>query len=184
VTDAAAPINRLRAIARRLVDRRDVDGAWFMTALLSYQAGARHGLSLDAAFGLTPESGARGWWTEELQLQRDVLLRAIACEYFGTLSHRAAAAEIMRQLGRYQAGRWRKHRDGLRPPAGATDLQLELFKLLKIDAAVSARTIERALRHEPPDFVAHEPASNAARNGEGSHEDSDLDETATAATNA
>ena len=51
MTDVAA-IDRLRSLVARLLEREDdADGAWFSTALLEYETGARFGVTFDQALG-------------------------------------------------------------------------------------------------------------------------------------
>lgn len=164
---AADSIDRLRSIAARLLEREDVAAAWFGAALQEYTAGAQHGLTLDQALGLRAGPGARPWWQLEALARRDEVLRAIAARHFPARSAKAAAEAITSAAQRYEAVGWRRHRAFMAPPAEiAGTLRGELFYLLKTGGALSVRTVERALRHEMPDSVAHAGASNTLDTGE------------------
>jgi hypothetical protein len=158
---AAAAITNLRTIAAHLVARKHPLAAWFAAALAEYEASAPRGVDLGEAFGLQAAAGARQWWESERRRHRNEILRELAARHFPGLSTRAAADAIVTALVRYQATRWRRHRAYATPPAGLTALEADLFRLLKVQAPVSRRTVQRALGsvcHEVPLFVAHETA--------------------------
>jgi hypothetical protein len=179
VTDAAA-IDRLRAIAARLVEREDPDAAWFMTALLEYTSGARHGATFDATLGLRPGTGATSWWELEAQATRDGRIRAIVAKWYPTLSARAAATALVRALARYEtsasANGWRHHRADISPPVCLRDtLQADLFSLLKIGSPLGASTIRSALANKTGLFVSH-VSGNAPGRPEEPHGSTETDE--------
>ena len=152
----AAPIDRLRAIARHLDEIQHPDATWFAAALAAYESGARHGMTLDDALGLRVGQGERPWWAVEAMQQRDELLRAIARQHFPSMSRRAAAAAIAHELNRYRESRWRVDRAYRQPPAQLLgSVRAELFRLLKLDVPLGVGTLRRALdsAREP---LAHE----------------------------
>lgn len=164
---AASSIARLRVVAARFLEHDDPDAAWFCAALQEYEAGAVHGLTLDQALGLRAGPGERPWWQTEALGRRNDILRGIAARYFPGRSAKAAAEAITSAAQRYEAAGWRRHRAFMVPPAeiGGT-LRGELFYLLKTGAPLSVRTVERALRHETHDSVAHGEASNTLETGD------------------
>lgn len=136
------PITRLRAIAGRLIERDDPEAAWFSAVLQEYEAGARHGMTLEQAFGLACAPGERPWWHAEACERRDALLRDLAERQFPALSARGAAEAIVTALTRYETTAWRRDRAYLSPPEG---LRGDLFRLLRLEAPLSEGTIRRAL---------------------------------------
>lgn len=146
---------RLRAIAATLLeDDPDGAGAWFNAALQQFQAAARHGLTLEQAFGLQCGPGERPWWHSEALEQRDEILRRLAAAHFPTLGTRPAAAAISRALARYEGGRWRRDKDFMAPPEGVAG---ELFRLLKLGVPLSEGTIRRALSVGSQDIPIRAP---------------------------
>jgi hypothetical protein len=93
--DAAAPIAVLRRIAA-LVEAYAPphDAMPFVAAVRRYEAGAAHGLTLDAALGLAARQGASGWWTIEARRRRDLKLRALRVTRFAHLKREEAARAI------------------------------------------------------------------------------------------
>ncbi|HVW69192.1 MAG TPA: hypothetical protein VHB68_09465 [Steroidobacteraceae bacterium] len=161
VTGAAA-IACLRAIAARLIEREDVDAAWFAAALQEYTTGARFGSTLDDAFGVRPGRGETPWWEAEALAQRTALLRAIRGRHFPTLTARRAAEKIAAAATRYEAARWRRHRAYTTPPADILGtLTADLFTLLRLGPAPGVSTVRAALANERARFIGHPPASNA-----------------------
>ncbi|MGH9644851.1 MAG: hypothetical protein ACRD3Q_20805, partial [Terriglobales bacterium] len=77
MSDGAASIARLRAVAAHLVEGNHPEAAWFAARLSEYEAGAPFGLQLGAAFGLHLAPGAQGWWESEARAKRDALIRAM-----------------------------------------------------------------------------------------------------------
>jgi hypothetical protein len=170
---ARAPIDRLRGISARLLERGDADGVWFASCLAELQAGARHGLTLADAFGFRLAPGAKPWWVIEASTARDALLREIAAHYFSGLSARAAAEAIVKTVARYEAGDWRHHRKFIDKPT-LHGIRADLFRLLKIGAPLSVATVRRALvARKIPLLMSHDQEQAAARR---TH-DSDCDET-------
>lgn len=164
----AAAIDRLRGIAARLRDREDEAAEWFLTCLQEYEAGAPHGLTLDAAFGFRLNPGESAWYELEARTKRDTLLRVMRQRYFGGLSDRAAAAALAKKISRYEASDWRRdHKFKIRPTL--TGLQACLFALLKIAQPLGASTIRRALAHELPLLVSHEAEEHSAATHEERH---------------
>jgi hypothetical protein len=148
----AGTIAKLRGIAAGL-RKDDPDREWFTACLAEYESGARHGLTLDAAFGLRLRAGQTSWWDTESCGRRDELLRIIAGKYFPGLGNRAAARSILRETTRYEAAGWRQHRAFKSPPpALAGTLHGALFSLLKVGEPLSEGTARRALAHESPTF--------------------------------
>lgn len=141
MTDLPA-IQRLRAIAARLVEREDADAAWFAAALQEYTTGAPLGVTMEHAFRLGCGQGARPWWIAEAQEHRDELIRAIVALRFSGSTGRAAARGLWHQLSRYQACGWLRDRAYLSPPAGP---QADYFRLLRLGAPLSEATIRRVL---------------------------------------
>jgi hypothetical protein len=149
-------IELLRRVAARLSGIEDADAGEFAARLAEYEAGARHGLTLGAAFGLTLGRGETPWWQLEASARRDEILRDLAARYFPSLRQRRAATALMQAIARYEASGWRQHRRDLSPPAGLSPLQRGLFTLLKLDAPLSVATVRRALAHEIPLFVSQD----------------------------
>ena len=153
-------INRLRAIAARLIERDDLDSAWFAEHLAEYIAGARHGRTLGDAFQLTVSHGARPWWMLEAIEARAVLLRALHRRHFPALDGRPAAAAIAAALSRYRSTAWQRDRAFVTPPRDP--LKAALFYLLKLEVPLSASTIRRALGAGSREQSSREPALPAA----------------------
>jgi hypothetical protein len=141
VSNSAAAIDRLRAIAARLGD--DSDAQWFAACLAEYESGAPHGVTMEHAFGLACSSpGERPWWVIEAQSRRDELVRCIDAQRFGSLPVRTAARDFWAALSRYESSAWRRDRSYTSP----TDRShADLFRLLKLDAPLSEATIRRVL---------------------------------------
>lgn len=154
MTDAAA-IAKLRAIAAAL--RGHELGAWFAAALGEYEAGARHGATLEAAFGVVP-----GWWRLEAIERRDELLRELRRTCFPGHSIRAAAKKIAAALEHYEASAaWRQDRP-LVQPVQDDRLRHGLHAILKTGAPCGRTTIRNALlANGDPLSVGHEACDSA-----------------------
>jgi hypothetical protein len=147
VSDAAAPIDRLRRISVYLRDTGYSDHEWFTTALAQYESAARHRLSFDQALGLSLGPGATAWWEIEDDRKRDMMIRAISARHFDGATPRAAALAITAAVERYAAAGWRRHRDFISPPTGLLGtLRGDLFVLLKVRERLSFKIIYAALR--------------------------------------
>lgn len=88
----------------------------------------------------------------ERKAERDRLLREIADQHFSHLaSGRAKADAIAQTVARYQSSAWRRSdRDRLTmPPQYRDRIEGLLWLLCRTDAALSARTIRRAVDRGP-----------------------------------
>lgn len=153
-------MNRLRAIAARLLERHDPDAEWFGACVQEYVAGARHGRSLADVFGLTVRAGARPWWVLEALEARTALLRELRQRHFPALDGRPAVAAIVAAISRYETGGWRRDRKFVNPPPDP--LRAHLFALLKLGVPLGASTIRRALDPGSGEGPIREPAPPAA----------------------
>jgi hypothetical protein len=153
VTSGAASIAALRRISLHLSNTGHADGQWFAAALQEFEAGARLGLTLDAALDLRPGTGQTSWWEAEAIVRRDELIRTIAGRHFPGMSRRRAADAIVREAQRYQTTAWRSQRAYRSAPAELVGtLRGDLFALLKIGTSLSIGTARRALAHESLSF--------------------------------
>lgn len=147
------PINRLRRIAARLAECGDDEADWFSQSLAEYESGARLGLRLDEALGMSIGRGRTAWFETEANAQRDRIIREMAIRFFPN----STAREIAAAFRRYEGGEFRRHRGFKNPPPNADLKRRSMFRLLKscIHGAPSERTVRRALsRHENDVFMA------------------------------
>lgn len=142
-----AAVDDLRFLAALALEYGGARGATLARRIGDYMAGARDGVKLDQALGLSPGLGETPWWTAELRAQRDALLVEIAERFFANESSvRRRAAGIMRRIARYEAGAWQ--RDKLwksAPEQYDGKLEALLFALLKLRLPLSVRTVQRTL---------------------------------------
>jgi hypothetical protein len=144
MTQALAAIDRLRRLAAIAVGE---DGEWFSTCVAEYVSAARHGLTLDEAFGIAPASGAEPWWATEARRGRDELLRRAAEMFFmDRPSVHSRATALALAISRYEAAGWLRDRPFKAPPViYAGRPEAIYFAILKLGGAPSARTIRRVL---------------------------------------
>jgi hypothetical protein len=147
--DPMSAISRLRRIAARLATEDDADAGWFVERTALYEAGARHGVSLDQALQLAPDPGHRPWWQLEDRGRRDGIIGDIRDRFYAGLPNRRSATLIAHTVRRYETTAWTRDRVWRNAPARYTGkIEALLFDLLKLGPSPSARTVERVLARQ------------------------------------
>jgi hypothetical protein len=142
------PIARLRRI-RDLAAAGEfgVDGEWLAVAIGAYLESARHGLTLDQAFGLVPGAGGEPWWRTDARARRDQLvgdLVRILCPFGGSIGQQRNI--LLRELHRFEI-RWQRiDRYRTAMPAGYDQVRGLLFEIFSLtrdlhSGATSPRTV-------------------------------------------
>ena len=149
MSERASYVERVRRLADGKEDEED--RRWLRGCLYAYLVCARHGLTLDAALGLSTDPGRLSWWRLESLRERDDAIRALAARICGDRPPPVAeqAVRVVELLRRYQASAWRSDRQSTAPPRHYCETKQLLWRICRADdAELSPRQVRRIISSE------------------------------------